>query len=254
MGFWNQPNRPKRINIYQHLRETLCQNLRTALACVSQFTPGPQIARLSQTSQWSSCLVCLQDQDQDITSNSKRLLENYCRIKCLESKMIWNELEKCTKWCNDGAMMVRIEKWAAPAVWTLLFLSVFETPVWLGAQSCSLSAVVHCVSILRSVLRLSGAKVQKPPVWRCWRRLLKSRNLMQRALGVTSRYLRYLLQFAELQTMTTGTSWVAYHCCQSVWQWGTQSHALRLSIFRNWFLKGLSPDWLRDEDWIHGDV
>lgn len=24
----------------------------------------------------------------------------------------------------------RIEKWAAPAVWTLLFLSVFETPVW----------------------------------------------------------------------------------------------------------------------------
>ena len=209
-----------------------CQNQKTALA-VSQ-SPGPQITWLPQTSQWSSCLVCLQDQDQDRTSKSKRLFENYCRIDCSESKMTWNELEKCTKWCNDGAMMVRIEKWAAPAVWTLLFLSVFETPVWLGAQLCSLGAVVHWVS-LSSVLRLSGVKVQKSPVWRYWRCPFAQK--FDAAVTACSRavtgHFRNLLQFAELQTVTTAISWVAYHCCQSVWQCGTQSNALRRSIFRN---------------------
>ena len=36
----------------------------------------------------------------------------------------------------------RLEKWAVPAVWALLLLGVFETPHWLGAQMCSLMALL----------------------------------------------------------------------------------------------------------------
>ena len=72
----------------------------------------------------------------------------------------------------------RIEKWAVPAVWTLLLLDLFETPQWWGISNmcffCWSTCILLCLNLSGPVATSSILASQRTHQLRCNSHILES--------------------------------------------------------------------------------
>ena len=75
--------------------------------------------------------------------------------------------------CKKGAShdIDRIEKWAVPAVWTLLILDLFETPQWSGISNICFfwrsTCILLCLNLSEPVAKSSVLVGQRTHELRC---------------------------------------------------------------------------------------